>query len=118
MIRRHHLLGKVYNEAIKRGAEAAEITKRVTGHALRHSIATHLLENGTDLRTIDSQAPPACSPLRGCRYHSNLKRLQAFSVGQELLGHEDITTTEIYLHVAVGATGMGVRSPLDGVEVC
>ncbi len=83
--RRHHLHGKVYNEAIKRAAAAAGIDKQVTSHALRHSFATHLLEGGTDLRTI-----------------------------QEVLGHEDITTTEIYLHVAVGANGLGVVSPLDG----
>jgi integron integrase len=86
--RRHHLHAKVYNEAIKRAATAAGIDKQVTSHALRHSFATHLLEGGTDLRKI-----------------------------QELMGHEDITTTEIYLHVATGVHGLGVESPLDGMEL-
>jgi integron integrase len=86
--RRHHMHGQVYSDNIKRAAKAMGIEKRVTSHALRHSFATHLLESGTDLRTI-----------------------------QELLGHEDITTTEIYLHVAMGANGLGVTSPLDGMVV-
>ena len=90
--RRHHLHGKVYNEAIKRAAEAAGIEKHVTSHALRHSFATHLLEGGR----VKGFAPS--DPLRKI---------------QDLLGHENITTTEIYLHVSMGAHGMGVTSPLD-----
>ncbi|MCU7853368.1 MAG: integron integrase [Candidatus Thiodiazotropha sp. (ex Monitilora ramsayi)] len=82
-IRRHHLHQSTVQKVVKRCAQAAGIQKRVTSHTLRHSLATHLLESGSDIRTV-----------------------------QELLGHADVSTTMIYTHV-VGRGGKGVRSPLD-----
>ena len=82
-IRRHHLSVSMMQKAIKKSADLAGIRKRVTCHTLRHSFATHLLENGYDIRTV-----------------------------QELLGHKDLKTTMIYTHV-VNRGPKGVRSPLD-----
>lgn len=82
-LRRHHLHQSVIQRSIKQAAEAAGIRKRVTSHTLRHSFATHLLETGSDIRTV-----------------------------QELLGHADVSTTMIYTHVA-GLGAQGAKSPLD-----
>ncbi|PIE59187.1 MAG: integrase [Desulfobulbus propionicus] len=82
-IRRHHIHENGLQKAVKKAALAAGITKRVNCHALRHSFATHLLENGYDIRTV-----------------------------QELLGHANVSTTMIYTHV-LNRGGKGVQSPLD-----
>jgi integron integrase len=83
--RRHHILDGTFQNAVRKAAQEAGMTKRVTPHVLRHSFATHLLEAGTDIRTV-----------------------------QELLGHESVETTQIYTHV-MQKPGLGVRSPLDRV---
>jgi integron integrase len=85
--RRHHVDPSVINKAIKVAVRRAGLTKQISAHTFRHSFATHLLQRGTDIRTI-----------------------------QQLLGHNDVATTMIYTHI-LQQGGQGVPSPLDDLGV-
>ena len=85
LVRRHHLQEQSIQKAVSLAARRARIAKPCTPHVLRHSFATHLLQAGYDIRTV-----------------------------QELLGHADVKTTMIYTHV-LNRGGRSVRSPLDGI---
>ena len=87
IVHTHHLDPSVINKAIKKAVQAAGLNKKISTHTLRHSFATHLLQRGTDIRTI-----------------------------QALLGHNDVATTMIYTHI-LNQGGQGVPSPLDDLNV-
>ncbi|MDD2382674.1 MAG: tyrosine-type recombinase/integrase [Sulfurospirillaceae bacterium] len=81
---RHHMLDTTLSRNIKNAVHKSQIDKRVTSHIFRHSYATHLLQNGTDIRSI-----------------------------QELLGHKSIETTMIYTHIIKELNRDDIKSPLD-----
>ena len=83
LVARHHRSAHSVQRSVRRASNRARLAKRATCHSLRHSFATHLLEDGYDIRTV-----------------------------QELLGHRHVQTTMIYTHV-LNKSGKGVRSPLD-----
>ena len=87
VVRRHHLYDQTFQRAFKRAVQGAGVTKPATPHTLRHAFATHLLQAGYDIRTV-----------------------------QELLGHSDVATTMMYTHV-LKVGGGGVRSPVDSLAL-